>query len=1204
MKRIPFLLEILIAGILLFGNTSLQAQSYSEGADLSNSIITALTFTDTAGTYTYSGTVTTPSDYQDDFYVTIPTGFQITNVTYQLTGAGGFNGFMEFNYVDVLTGGGNGNGTFPLSYPVGPGTYDVINAANFSAGNQWTVVVTVAAIPAPTPPANDSVCHAIALSAGVNGPYDNTNATVQSGEVSPPVGTTTADCYSQTEWCYGSPSHTLWFTWVASASGHDTILSPGFDTQLALWDISTCGSFTAWTLMAADDDQGETHGGATASSWLDAKCLIPGHTYYLQLSGNSGATGSTTINAGSVANQPPTISGCPSNIDNGCNTTATWTAPTATDPEGCTVTLVPDHAPGSTFATGTTTVTYTATDQAGATATCSFTVTVTLPSSINNPFICYGYSYTVGAHTYTATNTYIDTLIGASVNGCDSIVTTNLTVRPLDSMSQTVTLCKGQSLIVGSSIHNTSGTYIDTLVAFDAHGCDSIITTNLTIMTVDTVSQSVTLCAGQSLTVGSVVHTATGTYTDTLTAADMHGCDSIVTTNLTIRTIDTFSQTFTLCAGQTVTVGAVIHNATGVYTDTLATADMHGCDSIVTTNLTVRPIDTFSQTFTLCAGHSLTVGSVIHNATGVYTDTLAAADMHGCDSIVTTNLTVRPIDTFSQTFTLCAGHSVTVGSIVHNATGVFIDTLAAADINGCDSIVTTTLTINPLAFDTITSSVCPGSGYTLGTQTYTTSGTFTDTISGGSVLGCDSFTTLHLIVYPAATDTITTTICGSDSFTVGTHVYYSTGTFTDTLSGAAMHGCDSIVTLHLTVSTAVTPAVSVATGHSHTICAGTKITFTPTPAHGGTNPTYQWYVSGNPVSTATIFVDSTLNNNDSVWVVMVSNASCASVDTVSSNVIHYTVNPFVSTSVTISANTSDTVCQNTVVNLYAVGVNGGTNPDFQWKRNGTNVGNSATYIANPILNGDVFTCVMTSTAACPSQLKDTSNAITFTINAYPTVAITSSSSTVCSGDSLLLTATGGSSYVWSNGSTTSSIYTTGGSYTVTATNNYGCTAGSAPIAITPHTIGTDSVTQMGDTLISGPSQFYQWYYNDSIISGAISGTYIATHTGAYQVSGIDSAGCKTTSNIIYIVESGINTLASDIMVRIYPNPNTGTFTLEFGDGLARTVTISDALGRVIINNDTVIRRQQYDLASIADGIYYLQVTDGRNSRTLKFTVTK
>ena len=99
-----------------------------------------------------------------------------------------------------------------------------------------------------------------------------------------------------------------------------------------------------------------------------------------------------------------------------------------------------------------------------------------------------------------------------------------------------------------------------------------------------------------------------------------------------------FSQTISLCAGQSITVGVNTYNITGVYTDVLTSVS--GCDSTVTTNLTVKSAITGSQTLTLCFGQSITVGQNNYNTTGVYTDILTAAD--GCDSTLTTNLTVNP----------------------------------------------------------------------------------------------------------------------------------------------------------------------------------------------------------------------------------------------------------------------------------------------------------------------------------------------------------------------------------------------------------------------------------------------------------------------------------------------------------------------------------------------------------------------------------
>ncbi|MTI40605.1 HYR domain-containing protein [Fulvivirga lutimaris] len=77
----------------------------------------------------------------------------------------------------------------------------------------------------------------------------------------------------------------------------------------------------------------------------------------------------------------PVFNSCPSNITvaitgDGCDATATWTVPTASD--NCSSDIVPtaDFSPGDAFPLGTTTVTYTATDVGGNESTCSFDVTV------------------------------------------------------------------------------------------------------------------------------------------------------------------------------------------------------------------------------------------------------------------------------------------------------------------------------------------------------------------------------------------------------------------------------------------------------------------------------------------------------------------------------------------------------------------------------------------------------------------------------------------------------------------------------------------------------------------------------------------------------------------------------------------------------------------------------------------------------------
>ncbi len=89
-----------------------------------------------------------------------------------------------------------------------------------------------------------------------------------------------------------------------------------------------------------------------------------------------------------------------------------------------------------------------------------------LPGGMNTALVTDLY-----ATTYTCTVT--------DDNGCTSTQTITITQSPLIGFSQSPQLCSGDSIIVGTNVYNSTGTYIDTYVAFN--GCDSVVTTNLTI---------------------------------------------------------------------------------------------------------------------------------------------------------------------------------------------------------------------------------------------------------------------------------------------------------------------------------------------------------------------------------------------------------------------------------------------------------------------------------------------------------------------------------------------------------------------------------------------------------------------------------------------------------------------------------------------------------------------------------------------------
>lgn len=144
------------------------------------------------------------------------------------------------------------------------------------------------------------------------------------------------------------------------------------------------------------------------------------------------------------------------------------------------------------------------------------------------------------------------------------------------------------------------------------------------------------------------------------------------------------------------------------------------------------------------------------------------------------------------------------------------------------------------------------------------------------------------------------------------------------------------------------------------------------------------------------------------------------------------------------------------------------------------------------------TYTVTANSQCGTA---TSAPVTVSTIPGPTANITGNTS-FCAGDSVLLTASGGTSYVWSTGATGSAIYaTTAGTYTVTATNQCGSVV-SAPLTIT--------VTNGPTAQISGNASYCE---GDSTLLTASGGTGYLWSTGA-------------TSTSIYVTSPGIYTVGT------------------------------------------------------------------------------
>jgi len=420
--------------------------------------------------------------------------------------------------------------------------------------------------------------------------------------------------------------------------------------------------------------------------------------------------------------------------------------------------------------------------------------------------ICPRDSFRIGAHTYKTTGVYRDTL--ATIYHCDSIVTTTLTVLPFPTGAQSVGICTGSSYSLNGHTYTSAGIYRDTM-RMGGGGCDSIIVTTISISAFVSSTRNYFQCGG-SITVNGHVYSATGVYVDTFRRTAPL-CDSIITSNLVILTSSTFTQNVRICYGNSFNVGAHRYTSSGSYRDTFA--NYLTCDSFVTTNLTVDTFPVNLVNARVCNGTPYTFNGHVYVRTGIYADTFRR--LSSCDSIVITNLVIDTLPVGHQNLSICTGSSYIINAHAYSIAGTYIDTLARTIV--CDSIVETNLSLRPLSYGVQTIVLCSPSTFTVGRHTYSSSGSYRDTFV--SYLACDSILTTNLTINPISRTTINVTICYDQFYFVQGANRNISGAYYDTLTNYLF--CDSIITTNLTVISLIshTMVVNICRGESY-FCQG------------------------------------------------------------------------------------------------------------------------------------------------------------------------------------------------------------------------------------------------------------------------------------------------------------------------------------------------------------------------------------------------
>ncbi len=309
----------------------------------------------------------------------------------------------------------------------------------------------------------------------------------------------------------------------------------------------------------------------------------------------------------------------------------------------------------------------------------------------------------------------------------------------------------------------------------------------------------------------------------------------------------------------------------------------------------------------------------------------------------------------------------------------------------------------------------------------------------------------------------------------------------------------------------VKPAIY--TYSSSAICEGSSLLLVSSNANGGT---YLWS-TGETTQSITV-------TQAGSYTVAVTNANGCST---SSDPLIVTVGTAPAVPAIIAP---DSFCSTTAAHASAQAEAGIT---YNWSiANGTITyanGSNADYVANPGAASVTITVTATNANGCSSS---TSKNITVVASPQPRIDA-SGPTTFCQGGSVTLTASGGDSYLWSTGATTSSITVSAeGTYTVAVSNVAGCSA-STSIATVVHQPPAVSFTgnlpvcmnvEAAREVTPTTAASYQWSItNGTITQSAGHRVYFLANANpaTLTVTVTDTNGCSTTESQTVTVTSPV-----------------------------------------------------------------------------------
>lgn len=416
------------------------------------------------------------------------------------------------------------------------------------------------------------------------------------------------------------------------------------------------------------------------------------------------------------------------------------------------------------------------------------------------------------------------------------------------------------------------------------------------------------------------------------------------------------------------------------------------------------------------------------------------------------------------------------------------------------------------------------------------------------------------------------------------------GTYSVTVTDAA--GCTAVLSQQLTEPPALTAAIAAADATCLNPCNGTV---SASPAGGTPGYSYLWNTSAT-----TNALNALCEGSYSVTITDA--AGC----TTSASAMVLAPDPLAAT-----ISSSDASCFNSCDGSLTAAPSGGV-PGYTYLWSNSNTSNTATALC-----AGTYSVIITDAVGCTATLSGQ-------ITAPPALAATlSSTAAVCANScdgTLSVSASGGEpgySFLWSNNTTNSTATSLcAGTYSVTVTDQNGCTVVQSAAVAAPPSLIIGSILSASDTVCTGnctdlyatvsggtPGYFFTWQPATGLDSvSALNPTACPASSLTYSLTATDANGCTTTDSVEVIVDLCLNVAAvtENAQVLIYPNPSEGIFTLEMGQDIVTgdpsQIVLRDAAGRILEPAIYLQKeRVELDLGNFADGIYFLELHTGNGS---------